>query len=307
MKRILVLGAGGFIGKCLCRELSKRYLVRAFDLFEVKDFIGNENIEMVTGNFVDLRDFGDLLMDVDLVYHLISTTLPNDDTSGIPMEIEQNVIPTVRLLECMVKYNTKEIIFASSAGTIYGDNGNNVNCVNDPLNPICSYGVQKKVIEAYIQFYGLRYGISYKIARLSNPYGLGQDVKKPQGVIPIFINCLLKGKDITIYGDGNSKRDYIYLDDLVEGLISVQNYNGNQHIFNIGYGQIYSLHEIINLIEKLSNMKFSKIHYEAKRFHDVSKTVLDVKSSQEILNWMPKVELETGISIILSRLQNTTD
>lgn len=298
------MGAGGFIGKPLCKELSKNNHVKAFDIFDIAELRNSENIEMVIGDFVTMEDFEDLLAGVDLVYHLISTTLPSDDTSKIPLEIEQNIIPTVKLLEAMVKNNVRSIVFASSGGTVYGETGNKKNRVNDPLSPICSYGVQKKVIEAYLQFYGIRYGLNYKIARLSNPYGLGQNQDKPQGVIPIFINHLLKGEAIAIYGDGLNERDYIYLDDLVEGLIKVGEYQGEEHIFNLGFGQVYTLLDIIGYIEKISGKKFTRIQFMPKRFHDVSKTLLDVSSSQQLLNWTPKVEIEQGISLIVQRLQS---
>lgn len=303
MKTVLVLGAGGFIGKSLCKELSKSNYVKAFDVSEVEELQNNEYIEIIVGNFVTIEDFSDILAGVNIVYHLISTTLPNDDTKIIPLEIEQNIIPTVKLLECMMQKDVKDIVFASSAGTIYGETGDHENCVTDSLNPICSYGVQKKVIESYLQFYGERHALNYKIARLSNPYGLGQNPNKPQGVIPIFINRILKGEDIIIYGDGTSERDYIYLDDLVEGLTKVGEYDGDEHIFNLGFGQVHSLLDIIQIIENLSGRKFKNIIYEPKRFHDVTKTVLEVKSTQKLLSWVPKVKMELGIKIILDRMK----
>src|SRR5699024_2167273 len=103
------------------------------------------------------------------------------------------------------------------------------------------YGVQKKIIETYLEFYGLRYGINYKIMRISNPYGVGQDLQKPQGVIPIFVYRLLHDMSITIYGDGCSKRDYIYMSDLVEAFKQTLAYNGHIHIFNIGSGSAHTL------------------------------------------------------------------
>lgn len=304
MKTILVMGAGGFIGKPLCLELAKNNFVRAFNLSDIKEFSSVQNIEVVTGNFENINDFDALLENVDMVYHLISTTIPSDDTSIIPSEIAQNIIPTVRLLECMVNKGVSNIIFASSGGTIYGETGDHMNCVSDPLNPICSYGVQKKVIEAYLEFYGIKYGINYKIARLSNPYGLGQDPNKPQGVIPIFINRLLNGEYIKIFGDGTNQRDYIYLDDLIEGLIKLGEYIGIEHIFNLGFGKTHSLLEIVNSIEQIANINYNQIIYEPMRTCDVSKTILEVKSTHILLNWFPKVDMEQGIERILSRLKN---
>ena len=299
MKKCLVLGAGGFIGKNLCKELSKEYKVIAFDIIRPLELENIENVEICIDNFVDKQDFSDVLQGVEKVFHFVSTTLPTEKTSHIDKEIIENVVPTVRLLESMVKCNVKEIIFASSGGTVYGETDGHYNKVTDPLNPICSYGVQKKVIESYLEFYGLYYGINYKIVRISNPYGIGQNPNKPQGVIPIFIYRLLLGQPITIYGDGNNQRDYIYMDDLIRALSKVAEYNGEQHIFNIGSGNAHTLHEIIDIIVDKSKMDFSEITYKDIRKCDVSKTLIDISVTKKELGWSPDVDISEGVSLVI--------
>lgn len=154
MKRCLVLGAGGFIGKALCRSLNGRYEITAFDRAYSAELEQLNNITQICGDFTTKTDFSDLMQGVDIVFHLISTTLPADETSHIREEILDNVLPTIGLLESMVKCGVRDIIFASSGGTIYGESGDRKNTVDSQLNPIRSYGVQKKVIETYLQFYG---------------------------------------------------------------------------------------------------------------------------------------------------------
>lgn len=299
MKTCLVLGAGGFIGKNLCMELAKNYKVIAFNRSMPRELISLSNIEIKVGDFKEIKDFSTLLKGVDMVFHLISTTIPSEETSHIDEEITDNIVPTVLFLEAMVNSGVKDIIFASSGGTVYGESDNHVSQINDRLNPICSYGVQKKVIESYLEFYGLYYGLNYKIVRISNPYGKGQDPKKPQGVIPIFIYRLLNNDSITIFGDGNNLRDYIYMDDLIDALIKVAKYKGDNHIFNIGSGNSYSLHYIISIIERLSNRKFSDVLYKDIRKCDVSKTLLDISVTEIELDWSPKVSIEKGIKMLL--------
>ncbi len=299
METCLVLGAGGFLGKNLCKQLVKEYRVIAYDLKGSPELCEIDNLEMIEGNFVETHDFSKILKNVDKVFHFISTTIPSEDTSHIDKEIMENVIPTVRLLTSMVECGVKEIIFASSGGTIYGETGDHINKITDKLNPICSYGVQKKVIESYLEFFGVYHGINYKIVRISNPYGIGQSPQKPQGVIPIFIYRLFSNEPITVYGDGNSQRDYIYMSDLVDALIKVAKYNGSKHIFNIGSGQAHTLHEIIEIIAMQSGMNFSDIMYKDIRKCDVSKTLLDITETQNELNWKPIVHVNKGISIVL--------
>lgn len=307
METCLVLGAGGFLGKNLCRQLTNEYKVIAYDLRRAPELEDINNLEMIEGNFVETQDFSSVLKGVNKVFHFISTTIPSEDTSHIEKEIIENVVPTVRLLNNMVECGVKEIIFASSGGTIYGETGDRINKITDKLNPICSYGVQKKVIESYLEFFGLYHGINYKIVRISNPYGIGQSPQKPQGVIPIFIYRLFNNEPITVYGDGNNQRDYIYMSDLIDALIKVAKYNGNEHIFNIGSGQAHSLHEIIELITKQSGLKFSDIIYKDIRKCDVSKNLVDISITQKELDWSPQIDLYNGVLILLEYyLKNNT-
>lgn len=299
METCLVLGAGGFLGKNLCRQLAKEYRVIAFDLKRNPELEDVDNLEMIEGNFVETENFSNILKNVDKVFHFISTTIPSEDTSHIDKEIIENVVPTVRLLNGMVECGVKEIIFASSGGTIYGETGEHINKTTDKLNPICSYGVQKKVIESYLEFFGLYHGINYKIVRISNPYGIGQSPQKPQGVIPIFIYRLFSNESITVYGDGNNQRDYIYMTDLMDALMKVAKYTGNEHIFNIGSGQAHTLHEIIEIITKQSGLNFSDIIYKDIRKCDVSKNLVDITATQKELSWEPVVHVDKGISIVL--------
>lgn len=300
MKKCLILGAGGFMGKSLCRELVKDYEIVAFDRRIPEELTAIDGtIKCVEGDFVETKDFSSLLEGVDKVIHLISTTIPQEETANIDVEIMQNVVPTVRLLESMVKAGVPEIIFSSSGGTIYGETGDRENETTDELHPICGYGVQKKVIESYLEFYGLRYGINYKIMRISNPYGIGQDPQRPQGVIPIFVYRLLHDMPITLFGDGNSERDYIYVPDLIEAFKKVLEYSGDAHIFNIGSGKAHTLNEIIGIIEQKAGKHFVGIDYQEKRKCDVSKNLLSVEATWHELQWKAEMDLEQGIETII--------
>lgn len=307
MSRYLILGAGGFIGKAVTLKLSEENTVVAFDRQVVSDFEGNSNIVSVLGNFTEADNFDTLLKGVDCVIHLISTTVPNDDTSHIPQEIMANVVPTVRLLESMKNQGVKKIVFSSSAGAYYGETGDKVNTADTPANPYCSYGVQKAVIEEYVKFYGVRYGMDYRIMRISNPYGWGQDPSKMQGLIPIFINRLLNGKPISVFGDGENKRDYIFMTDLINAIIKVCAYNGSERIFNIGYGKYYSINEIVDMIESISGKNFVQINYSEERFCDVKHSFVDMKQAQDILGWRPETNIADGIKVVYEVIRKLTE
>ncbi len=299
MKTCLILGAGGFMGKALCWRFSGKYSIIAYDKYCPEELDKIDGIQTVKGDFVNTEDFSDLLKGVDVVIHLISTTVPTEGTGNIYKELDENIRPTIRLLESMAKCGTPEIIFSSSGGTVYGDTGERINNIGSPLNPICSYGLQKELIESCIAFYARVYKFNYKIMRIANPYGVGQDAAKPQGIIPIFIRKLYIGEKITVFGDGKNVRDYIYLDDLLNAFEAVLAYSGGHHMFNIGTGVVHSLESVIGLIEELSELKFSGIDVLPVRQCDVFKSLLDVKTSWKELGWEPKVDLTDGILRIL--------
>lgn len=295
--KTLVLGAGGFLGKNLCLYLNKMGVsVKAFDLSEMHELRGIEGIECIQGDFLMLDTMPELFDDVDTVYHLICTSIPKEGTKQIPKELELNLIPLANLLEILVNRNIEHFVYASSAGTIYG-NSDTVNSCEQKAAPVCSYGVLKEASESYINFYNRVYGKKFRIARLSNPYGLGQGEYKMQGIVPIFINRLLEGKPITVFGDGENIRDYIYIDDAMEALYKLGSYVGNTSVFNIGSGEGYSINEIINMIEHVSDKKFLRVDYVSKRDCDVERNELYVLDTKEQLNWEPKTCLEEGIKL----------
>lgn len=294
-KKYLVLGGCGFIGRHLVNRLSKIGSVRVFDRDRI-EFPNHENIEIISGDFTSVC-FKELLSGIDTVYHLISTTIPSDDTSYSVLDMEQNVIPTVKLLEAMANSTTKNIIFLSSGGTIYGRIDKPAT-EETPTNPLCSYAIQKQTIEQYLRLYHEYHGITAIIARLSNPYGTGQQEKRRQGVIPIFTQAIKEGKAINIWGDGNIVRDYIHIDDAVEALTKLDEYSGPYDVFNIGSGKGKSLLEVVQIICQELGVP-PKINFLPGRKCDVPYSVLDVNRIRNELGWYAKIELEQGIKLLL--------
>jgi UDP-glucose 4-epimerase len=296
LKKYLVLGGSGFIGRHLVKKLSTMGSVRVFDRQDCvfPDLAGE--IENISGDFSTVC-MEDILSDVDTVYHLISTTTPSDNTSFSVNDMTYNVIPTIKLLEAMAVGRHKKIIFLSSGGTVYGDI--KIPATEEtPLNPVCSYGIQKATIEMYIKLYNRYHGISAITARLSNPYGTGQQEKRRQGVIPIFTNYIKNGTPIEIWGDGGTVRDFIHIDDAIEALALLDKYSGRYSTFNIGSGMGHSILEIIDMISKQLK-KEPIINYLPTRKCDVPYNVLDVGLIKQELNWSAKITLDQGIKMLL--------
>lgn len=197
---IIIFGAGGFIGKNLTLKLAEntQNQITVIDkskknLLEIEKF-NFKNVVVCESTFNEYIDFDFLLKNQDVVYHLISTTVPVTSNQHIEEELFINIISTVRLIESCIKSKVKKIIFFSSGGTVYGKD---VSC---PINeesqtyPICSYGLQKMTIEKLLYLYHHMHGIDYRIIRLSNPYGPYQKPDGLLGAVTTFTYKALKKK-----------------------------------------------------------------------------------------------------------------
>ncbi len=298
----LLLGANGFIGKQLTRKLSEHTPIKAYDRQFFDDFPLNDNVTCITGNLMTEADFESLLKDVTTVIHFAGMAIPSDDTGRIETEIQSDLLPTVHLLEAMRQYQVPKIVFASSAGVIYGETGDTVNTSRSRPAPACSYGIIKQTIESYLKLYARNYGIRCKIARMSNPYGMGQDVNKIQGLIPILIRNLMQNQPIHVFGDAEKMRDYIYLPDLIEGLEKVVYDESDETVFNLGFGQYHTIQEVIDLIEEKVGRQFCEIIREPERKCDLKKSLVDFDEAHRLLHWYPKVELREGIALLCQRM-----
>lgn len=290
MKNVLILGAAGFIGQHLATKLCENVVVVGYDRVLL-----DARCQSIQGNFADEKNFEGILRDyhIDTVYHLISTTLPKEDTSDIAQEVETNVVPTLRLLEAMRKVGTSRMIFVSSGGTVYGEWCGTPHTTNEKRKPICGYGMQKMVIEDYLDFYNRHYGMDCRVVRLSNPYGVPPQRPRGQGVIPIFMSKLMTGEPITMFGD--TLRDYIHIDDAVEAMVRYGWYTGDKTVLNIGTGIPVRISEIVSMIEEETDMKFVSISHEDIRRCDVQESVLDVTETMQELKWKPVISLQRGI------------
>ena len=258
-----------------------------------------DNLYVIKGDFDAEYDFHNLLEGQDVVYHLVSTTAPSTSNINMIEEIEENIIPTIKLLEACVDMRIKKIIFLSSGGTVYGGKKNLPLKEDDVKTPICSYGIQKLMIEKYIQLYHHMYGLDYRIVRLSNPYGLFQNPKGKVGAVTTFLWKMMHNERITIYGDGSIIRDYIYVDDAIDGILSIMKQVSDKKVFNLGSGIGYSLNDVVAEAEKVLGKK-AEVFYEQKRKTDVAYNVLDISRYVEVTGERPRTGLYEGMKKMAS-------
>ena len=298
MKKYLVLGGNGFIGKYVVDSLAKNNKVIVAD-YNIEHNEENENIEYKQMDFINCYDFTEYLEGIDIVIHLISTIGPNENTKNINKEIEENVFPTTRLLEAMVQCETKKIIFVSSGGTVYGEHECSPILESDSKDPICNYGIIKELIEKYLNLYSLYYVIDYKVLRLANPYSEVVKKGKKQGIIPILIEQLMNNETIKIWGDGNDVRDYIHIQDAIAAILKVIDYDGNEKIFNVGTGVGCSINDLIELIKEEMQISTISVSYVEGRKCDVKNNILNIDKIKKEMNWEPEITLEKGIQKVI--------
>ncbi|MDO9254791.1 MAG: NAD-dependent epimerase/dehydratase family protein [Bacteroidales bacterium] len=293
--KILVLGGNGFIGSHLVDKLLlKGHSVRVFDKNDEHYRKRLNGVEYHVGEFGNRGVLSDALNGIDVVVHLICTTLPKTSNDDPVFDMQSNVIETLFLLEQCRANNIKKIIFASSGGTIYGIPQVLPVQEDDQTNPICSYGIGKLTIEKYLYLFKKLHGLDFVIIRPSNPFGPRQNPLGIQGVIPVFLGKILRNEPIQIWGTGDIVRDYIYIDDLVDAFYHVVVTKTMSTIYNIGSGNGHSLNDLLSIMKKVTKSDFS-ITYTTARSYDVPEIYLDINRASKELNWEPQITLEQGI------------
>lgn len=305
--RCVILGGGGFIGSWIVDHLLRvGHYVKVFDrprVLPFREFSNNEKIEWVTGDFLNIMDISNAIKDVDVVIHLISTTLPKNSNDDLAYDVHTNVIGTIQMLNLMIKYGVKKIIYISSGGTIYGKPVYLPIDEYHPTDPVVSYGITKLTIEKYLHLFERMHGIKTITLRVANPFGERQRVETAQGAVSAFLRRALAGQPIEIWGDGSVVRDYIYISDVAEAFCSAINYNGQENTFNIGSGNGINLNDLIKLIENVIDKKITKIYLKARSF-DVNVNVLNIKLAEKELKWKPTILLQDGIAKTSEWMQN---
>lgn len=295
---ILIFGGGGFIGSAIVdRLLLDGHELTVFERPRVESFRpfnNTEKVTWVTGDILSQNDISNAMQNIELVIHLVSTTLPKSSNEDPIYDVQSNLVGTLQILNTMCNMGIKRIVFISSGGTVYGPPEYTPIDEKHQCRPQVSYGITKQAIENYLLLYKKTHSIQPIILRVSNPYGKRQRVETAQGAASVFINRAVRQMPIEIWGDGSITRDFIYIDDVAEAFSLAVNYSGIYDIFNISSGVGTSLNELMVEIESTLNCKVDK-HYKAARMCDVPVSVLSNQLAYQELGWQPKVSLRMGI------------
>ena len=296
----LVLGGNGFIGTNLVeRLLADGSDVRVYDRGANRfgEVSGAEQLRGELGNHGLIRE---AVRGVEVVFHLVSTTLPKTANDDPIHDVRSNLVDTLQLLESCVEAGVRKVVFASSGGTVYGPPRSVPIEEGHPNDPITSYGIVKLAIEKYLHLFHHLHDLDFAALRISNPYGPYQDPTGQQGAVGVFLQNALAGRPITIWGDGEVVRDYLYVADLADALVRAS--TTGRGVFNVGSGHGVSLNELLESISAVAGER-PQVRYQAARTLDVPANVLDIRRAREELGWSPRVGLDEGLQKTTSWLR----
>ena len=302
---ILITGGAGFIGSTLADRLINENKIIVIDNFNdyydpkikennIKTNINNPNYKLYRGDICDENLVNKIFNEdkIDCVVHIAARAGVRPSLEN-PLEyIKTNIYGTTNILDKMQKTNVKKLVFASSS-SVYG------NCKAEKFSedlkvtePISPYAATKSACEQIIYTYSKLYNIQAICLRFFTVYGPKQ---RPDLAIRKFTELIEQNKPIPVYGDGTTMRDYTYINDIIDGIVSAINYDKTPYeIINLGGGSPVTLNEMIKTIEDVLGKK-AIIERLSMQPGDVDKTVSDITKAKNLLNYNPKTTFKEGI------------
>jgi UDP-glucose 4-epimerase len=296
MSKILVTGGAGFIGSTLVDKL----ITEGYEVIVIDDLSsGKKDYVNPKAKFYKIDICSDKIAKIfkeekiDYVYHLAAQIDIRKSVADPEFDNKINVLGGINIIKNCHANNVKKIIMASTGGAIYGEAEEIPTTENFPTYPVSPYGIHKLTLEKYLNYYYQVYGLNYTVLRFANVYGPRQFKGGEAGVIAIFIDNAVKGLESLQFGDGLQTRDFVYVDDVVNGLFTALNIDCQAEI-NIGSEIETTLLDIRHNIEKALGGPIKIKAMPAKK-GEQRRSCLSYARARAVLNWEPKIKLEEGI------------
>jgi UDP-glucose 4-epimerase len=301
--RFLVTGGAGFLGSALANRLARTgHTVRVLDVLSAGDPARLDPAVVFTrGDVSDVPKLWTLLQGVDCVYHLAARVLVPESVL-YPREYNTvNVGGTVAVMEAMRDAGVKRVVFTSS-GAVYGEQERQPVSEDARPNPDSPYAVSKLAAEHYVRTIGALWGIETVVLRVFNAYGPGQPLPPAHApVIPQLLKQALGGGSLVVFGDGKQSRDFAYVDDVVDGLAAAATAkNVDRQIINLGSGVDVSINALVDKVGRVTGRKVAPLLSGTQK-GGVSRLCADIDKARRLLNFTPKIDLDTGLRWTLER------
>ena len=302
--KILITGGAGFIGSHIVDSLLKQghklYVLDLWESDDIKAHSNNPNFNFYKGNILDVNLLNDLISNKDMVIHMASVlgTSETITTYDVELVAEINVLGTIRLLKLAKKHKVSRVIIPTTPDVTW-------------LNP---YKITKAAIEKFSQLFSKNFNLEVVCLKLGNIYGprerfLDSNSKAPfnyQKIIPTIIMETLKGNKFDIYGSGDQRSEYIYINDVVEifnrALSSKKNLSGL--VINVGKGKNLSVNEIVNSIEKVWKKKINCNYIKMRPGEHHVEISLEPTSLKKYLDYKLKWNLDIGLIETIKYYEN---
>jgi len=301
VQNVLVLGAGGFIGRALVESLahSGHHVLAAT---RRPTTFRDERVVNRVSEFSCVGDFLPLLGEIDCVIHAASTSTPG--SSAARPQLDGNLRSTLGLLEALQEFPASRLMYISSGGSLYGD-AEKPMTEEAPLRPRSYHAAGKIAAEYFVRAWAHQYSGTAIILRPSNIYGPGQKPGFGFGVIPTALHCVLEGAPFMMLGDGRSIRDYLYIEDFIElcrAALSARLGEG-VHLYNVASGTALELRSLLQRIDIVTGVPLRTVP-RAARTVDVRTIMLDCTAARDAFDWAPHMDLDEGLRRTWSWIQN---
>ena len=299
--RILVTGGAGFIGS----HIVEVYLSEGHEVAVVDNLATGRRANVPRGatlHEVDIhaREFERIMAEFrpEVVSHNAAQASVKVGQTDPVHDLEVNGGGTARLLDLAIKNGVRKVIYAASGGTVYGNPQSLPIAEDTPAAPRSNYGTSKYVGELYVQLAARTADITYTIFRYGNAFGPRQDPYGEAGVVAIFTGLMKEGRPCTIDGDGEQKKDYLYVGDIARANVLALK-AGDGLVANIGTGVGISVNHIFRALSEATGNTIEPVH-GPPRPGDVRNFWLDCTRAREVLGWEPKVSFEEGIRLTVA-------
>jgi len=300
MKKCFIIGGAGFIGRHIINELLNSD--REISVIGRNENPVNpipENVKYYSGNYGNPKFISKLLNNADEVINLAYSSIPKTSYDDPLKDVLENLIESVNFLDTLCDLNIKKIITFSSGGTIYG----NTEILPIPetaaTNPISPYGITKLTIEKYGFMFNHLKKLPIIVLRPGNAYGEGQKPFSGQGFIATAMASVLEKKEIIVFGQEGTIRDYIHVKDLARATRLAIEKGKDGECYNIGSGQGLSNIDIVKLIKKAAEKDSYEVrikHLEPREF-DVKANILNCEKIFTDTGFKPEINIEDGINL----------
>lgn len=298
-KKILVTGGAGFVGSHIVDRLSPQNDVVVLDnLFtgSLANLAGSKDrIKFIEGDIRDKKLVKDIIAGgIEFVFHLAAHASVIGSIADPDLDMDVNIRGTLNILEACRDSKIKRLVYAGSAA-VYGDARYLPVDEDHPLNPESPYAVSKLAAEKYCFSFYKVYGVPTAVIRCFNIYGPRQGTGQYANAISTFLGKLKKGEPLTIYGDGEQTRDFVFVSDVASGnLLAATQPVATGGVFNIASSTATSINQLVTIINKISGRKVPVIHAAAKA-GEIKHSHASIDRAVKMLGYRPVTDLEKGI------------